>query len=87
MAIYLLFMSEVREVIDHLGATPVYIQLADIVQGRIERGKLLPNRPVPSESQLQQEFGVARGTARKAIALLRERGLIVTVQGRGSYVK
>jgi DNA-binding GntR family transcriptional regulator len=29
---------------------------------------------------------VARGTARKAIALLREQGLVVTVKGRGSYV-
>ena len=38
------------------------------------------------ETQLQQEFGIARGTARKAIALLREQGLVVTVKGRGSYV-
>jgi GntR family transcriptional regulator len=62
------------------------MQVASILRARIESGELLPDRPVPSESQLQQEFGVARGTARKAIGVLREEGLVVTVMGRGSYV-
>ena len=75
-----------RETVDPESATPVYVQVADILRARIESGQLLPDRPVPSESQLQQEFGVARGTARKAIGLLREQGFVVTVQGRGSYV-
>ena len=75
-----------RETVDPQSATPVYVQVADILRARIEFGQLLPDRPVPSESQLEQEFGIARGTARKAIALLREQGLVVTVKGRGSYV-
>ena len=75
-----------RETVDPQSATPVYVQVADILRARIESGQLLPDRPVPSESQLEQEFGIARGTARKAIALLREQGLVVTVKGRGSYV-
>jgi GntR family transcriptional regulator len=75
-----------RETVDPQSAAPVYVQVADILRARIESGQLLPDRPVPSESHLQQEFGVARGTARKAIALLREQGLVVTVKGRGSYV-
>ncbi len=75
-----------RETVDRQSATPVYVQVADILRARIQSGRLLPDRPVPSEAQLQQEFGVARGTARKAIALLREQGLVVTVKGRGSYV-
>ncbi len=75
-----------RETVDPQSATPVYVQVADILRARIQSGRLLPDRPVPSEAQLQQEFGVARGTARKAIALLREQGLVVTVKGRGSYV-
>jgi GntR family transcriptional regulator len=75
-----------RQTVDPDSATPVYVQVADILRARIEAGQLLPDRPVPSETQLQQEFGVARGTARKAIALLRDQGLVVTVKGRGSYV-
>jgi GntR family transcriptional regulator len=76
-----------RETVDPQSATPVYVQVADILRSRIQSGQLLPDRPVPSEAQMQQEFGVARGTARKAIALLREQGLVVTVKGRGSYVR
>ena len=75
-----------RPTVDPDSATPVYMQVANILRARIESGELLPDRPVPSESQLQQEFGVARGTARKAIGVLREEGLVVTVMGRGSYV-
>ena len=72
--------------IDHEGPTPLYVQVADAVQARIEAGDLLPDRPIPSENQLVQLYGVARGTARKSIQLLRERGLVVTVVGRGTYV-
>jgi DNA-binding GntR family transcriptional regulator len=73
-------------VIDHEGPTPLYVQVADAVEARIQAGDLLPDRPIPSENQLVQEYGVARGTARKAIQLLRERGLVITVVGRGTYV-
>jgi DNA-binding GntR family transcriptional regulator len=72
--------------IDPDGPTPVYLQLAEILAGRIERGELQPNRPVPSESTLQQQYGVARGTVRHAIATLRERGLVFTVPQRGTFV-
>lgn len=73
--------------VEPLSSVPVYVQVARIIQARIERGELLPDRPVPSEGQLQQEFGIARATARKSIKLLRDEGLIITVKGRGSYVK
>lgn len=76
----------IRQNVDPDSATPVYVQVADVLRSRIEAGQLLPDRPVPSQTQLQQEFGVARGAARKAIALLRDQGLVVTVKGRGSYV-
>lgn len=75
-----------EETIDPKSATPVYVQVADILRARIQDGRLQPDRPVPSGQQLQQEFGVARGTARKSIAQLRDEGLVVTVQGRGSFV-
>lgn len=75
-----------RDIVDPQSATPVYVQVADILRARIESGQLQPDRPVPSESQLEQEFGIARGTARKAIAVLRDEGLVITVKGRGSYV-
>jgi GntR family transcriptional regulator len=78
--------SMARKIIDRDGATPVYRQVANILRARIVSGELPPNRPVPSETQIEAEFDIARATARKAIAVLRDEGLVETVPGRGSYV-
>jgi GntR family transcriptional regulator len=72
--------------IDHMSPTPLYKQLADVLAGRIERGELAARQPLPSENTLQQEYGLARGTVRAAIRVLRERGLVVTMPQRGTFV-
>lgn len=73
-------------VIDPYAATPLYRQLAEILAGRIERGEYAPGKPIPSETQLQGEFGLARGTVRAAVRVLRDRGLVITAPARGTYV-
>jgi GntR family transcriptional regulator len=73
-------------VINREGATPIYVQVADVIAARIASGEYAPDRPIPSEIHLQQEFGIARDTVRAAVGLLRERGLVVTVRGKGTYV-
>lgn len=75
-----------REAIDYGVAEPVWKQLTAILRARVLSGRIAPGHVVPSEKQLEQEFGIARGTARKAIAALRAEGLVVTVAGRGTYV-
>lgn len=72
--------------IDHEADTPVYQQIAEIIAARIRAGELQPRRPIPSEAQMVQEWGVARDTARAAVAYLREQGLVYTVPRRGTYV-
>jgi DNA-binding GntR family transcriptional regulator len=72
--------------IDPEGATPLYEQVADELERRIRAGDPPPNRVLPGELAIAQEFGVARGTARHAIAVLRARGLVITVPGRGTFV-
>ncbi|MFF0306447.1 GntR family transcriptional regulator [Streptosporangium sp. NPDC004379] len=66
--------------------TPMYRQIAEDVIERIRSGAIRPRRPIPSEMTLTQEYDVARETARRAVALLREQGWIYTVPQRGSYV-
>jgi GntR family transcriptional regulator len=73
--------------IDHLGETPVYLQLAAILRDRIESGELEANRPVPSYATLMQGYGVARGTAAKAVGVLVAEGRVRIVPGRGAYVQ
>ncbi|MFD8258690.1 GntR family transcriptional regulator [Streptomyces griseoluteus] len=64
---------------------PKWEQIADMLRERITSGELA-SRTLISEVQLEAEFGVARGTVRKATAALRDEGLIVTTPGMGSFV-
>lgn len=65
---------------------PRHAQIADELRLRILSGKLVPRMPIPSEQHLQQEFGVARDTARKAVGVLRDAGYVRTVRGMGTFV-
>ncbi|MGD3105525.1 GntR family transcriptional regulator [Streptomyces sp. YGL11-2] len=65
---------------------PPYQQAADAIRRDIETGRLKAGEQLPSHSKLQERFNIANMTARSALRVLREEGLIYTVQGRGSYV-
>jgi DNA-binding GntR family transcriptional regulator len=68
-------------------AEPPYRQIAAWLRGRIEAGEYRPGEdPLPSEKDLVGMFGVARDTARRAVQVLRDEGLVVTVPQRGTYV-
>lgn len=64
----------------------VWTQVRDELKSRILRGTYRAGQVIPSETTLVQEFGVARNTIRKAVAALREEGLITTVPHLGSFV-
>jgi DNA-binding GntR family transcriptional regulator len=62
------------------------VQVTALVRERIVSGELPPGAMVPSIVQIHQEYGIAKTTARKVLAALREEGLIVTTPGWGSFV-
>jgi GntR family transcriptional regulator len=66
--------------------TPIYVRVADWIEARIKAGELKSGSRLPPERELAQDTGVAYDTIRRAAVLLRERGLIITVHGRGTYV-
>ena len=70
--------------VDPFGPEYAYVQVADDVQRRIAEGEI--SAKLPSERSFAEEYGVAYTTVRHAMAVLRERGIIVTVHGRGTYV-
>lgn len=72
--------------VDLEGPEPLYEQIAAVIAARIVDGTYSPRRRVPSEADICVEFKVSRPTARAAIRLLVERGLVVTVRGKGSFV-
>lgn len=65
---------------------PPYQRMADVLRDEIQRGVLQPGQQLPSHRELQERFEVANMTARSALRVLRDEGLIYTVQGRGSFV-
>ncbi|WNI19243.1 winged helix-turn-helix domain-containing protein [Actinacidiphila sp. ITFR-21] len=71
--------------IDHDGPVTPYRQLADILRARIARGDWAPGRRIASETDLVQEYGLARTTVRRAIAVLRDDGTVVVVPQRGTF--
>ncbi len=72
---------------DPRGPELVYVLVADDVAAQIARGELTPGDRLPGEAEMAQHYGVAKMTARRAMRELRERGLVRTVVGKGSYVE
>jgi DNA-binding GntR family transcriptional regulator len=70
--------------VDPYRQVPSYVQVADDVARRIDSGGI--TRRLPSELALAEEYEVSCGTVRHGMAMLRERGLIVTIHGRGTFV-
>ena len=68
------------------GPVPVYVQIADYIENDIGTGRLQAHDRIPTENDMHAEWGVARTTARRAVNLLRERGLVYTVAQRGTFV-
>jgi DNA-binding GntR family transcriptional regulator len=64
----------------------VYMQLADHIADRIAKGDLRPGARLLGERDLAAEYGVANLTARRAVRELRERGLVVTLPAKGTFV-
>jgi GntR family transcriptional regulator len=71
--------------IDHDSPEPVYAQLAAIIRAQIADGRLTSR--IPSVRTLAQEYGVSHITADKALTVLKQEGLVVSVRGKGAYVK
>lgn len=73
--------------VDHDAAQPPYLQVVAILHDRIQSGDLAAGAPVPSITTLVQEYGIARNTARRAIGVLVDEGLLTVQQGWGAFVK
>jgi DNA-binding GntR family transcriptional regulator len=66
--------------------TPLYEQLADWIAGEIAAGRLAPGDKFADSRDLAEEWGVAYQTVRRTMAELRDRGLVVSRVGKGTFV-
>jgi DNA-binding transcriptional MocR family regulator len=68
------------------GSGPLYLRLADQIEGDIENGTLSPGAKLPPQRNLAFDIGVTIGTVTRAYSMVRERGLVSGEVGRGTYV-
>lgn len=60
----------------------IYADLAaDIENGRLDKGSR-----VASESELMKQYAASRGTVRRAVEMLQERGYVQKIHGKGVFV-
>lgn len=79
-------MSEI-EAPDGRDEDLAYVQVADDIAARIASGELRRGARLLSERALAEHYDRAYATVRRAIELLRQRGLVDTRHGRGNFVR
>lgn len=71
---------------DYADPRPPYVQIADDLRQQIGDGRYAPGDRLPSNAVLRETYGSAVETVRRALALLREEGLVETHSTRGTFV-
>ncbi|WP_147268368.1 GntR family transcriptional regulator [Spongiactinospora rosea] len=69
-----------------MSVTPMYVVVADRISAQIAAGELRPGDRIPGERELEELYKISRNVARAVISRLRQQGLIVSRQGKGSFV-
>jgi GntR family transcriptional regulator len=64
-----------------------YRAIADELREEIDSGKLPPGGRLPSENELMSRFDVEQPTARRALDVLKNEGLVIARRGAGTYVR
>ena len=72
--------------LDHGSHVPLYIQGADLITAQVKAGKLAPGTRLPAERDIAEQWSIAYMTVRRMMAELRERGVVVSQPGKGTYV-
>jgi GntR family transcriptional regulator len=66
---------------------PIHLRIADDIRMRIERGDLAPGEPLPTLHELCEQWDCSMSSARSAVALLKQQGLITGGRGKAPVVR
>jgi GntR family transcriptional regulator len=67
-------------------ALPPYRAVSNALRERIQAGEWLPGEQIPSVRQIGEQYGVSLATARRAVAVLRDEGLVVVTPSWGAFI-
>ena len=68
-------------------ARPLQVRVADDIRAKIETGEYAPGGQLPTYDELATAYLCSLAVVRKAVDLLKQQGLLITVQGKGTYVR
>lgn len=77
-------VSQPSEITD---ARPLQVRIADELRAQTETQQLPPGARLPTLDELALTYRCSLTTIRKAVDLLRQQGLVITVQGKGTFVR
>ncbi len=66
---------------------PPYLQVADQLREWIKSGKIGKDEKLPPYTTIAKSYSVAINTAKAAVYVLRDEGLVYIQHGKGSFVK
>ena len=72
--------------VDKTASASAYQQVADQIRQLVETGVLKPGERLPTERELSENLGLARGTINRAYEILERDSIIKVIPGSGSYV-
>jgi len=75
-----------KETIDFESNIPYYIQLIDILKGKVQSGVWAPGDQIPGEQDLCTLYGVSRTVVRQALLELELEGTITRRKGKGTFI-
>jgi GntR family transcriptional regulator len=82
-----LLLSIVQPMPEPPGPAFPYHRIVDDLRSAILSGRLAPGDRLSSEWELAQQYQTSRPTVRRAVAVLKAEGLVITEQGRGAFVR
>lgn len=72
--------------LDYQSRVPVYMQIVNGIERYVALDILKPEQQIPSIREMALELGVNPNTVKKAYSVLEQRGVIVTLSTKGTYI-
>lgn len=72
--------------IDKSSESPVYRQIIEQITRKLRAGELKPGDKLPTERDLAEALGIARGTVNRAYEELTRSQILESIPGRGSFI-
>ncbi len=72
--------------LDYQSRIPIYEQIVNTIEKYVSLGLLKPTEQIPSIREMAATLGINPNTVKKAYTILEQKGVIVTLSTKGTYI-